>query len=125
MEDSKRRARRRHDAELKFVVLAQCAEPGASIAQIALAHGLNANLVHKWRRLANARQAVEQPASASAQFIALAMPPTATLTAEVPAPAKPPGDICIELRRAATAVNIRWPVAASADCAAWMRELLR
>ena len=41
--------RRRHSAELKAKVLAACSEPGASISGIALAHGLNANLVHKWR----------------------------------------------------------------------------
>ena len=44
-------ARRRcHDAELKSRVLAGCHEPGASVAAIARAHGLDANLVHKWRR---------------------------------------------------------------------------
>ena len=42
MDDSKRAARRRHDAELKARVLSECAEPGASVAQIALTHGLNA-----------------------------------------------------------------------------------
>lgn len=41
--------RRRHSQELKAKVLAACAEPGASISGVALAHGLNANLVRKWR----------------------------------------------------------------------------
>ena len=36
--------RRRHSAELKARVLDACAEPGASVARIALEHGLNANL---------------------------------------------------------------------------------
>ena len=35
--------RRRHDAEFKAKVLADCDEPGASISGVALAHGLNAN----------------------------------------------------------------------------------
>jgi transposase-like protein len=43
-------SRRRHPAELKDKVLAACEEPGASVAAVAQAHGLNANLVHKWRR---------------------------------------------------------------------------
>jgi transposase-like protein len=47
--DIENSARRRHSAELKRLVLAQCAEPGASVAKVALTHGLNANLVHKWR----------------------------------------------------------------------------
>ena len=46
---SKSASRRRHSAELKTNVLAACDEPGASISGVALAHGLNANLVRKWR----------------------------------------------------------------------------
>ena len=41
--------RRRHDAEFKAKVLGACDEPGASISGVALAHGLNANLVRQWR----------------------------------------------------------------------------
>ena len=41
--------RRRHSDELKAKVLAACDEPGASISGVALAHGLNTNLVRKWR----------------------------------------------------------------------------
>ena len=47
---SKGAPRRRHSKLLKAQVLAECSEPGASVAAIAQAHGLNANLVHKWRR---------------------------------------------------------------------------
>jgi len=44
MEDSKRMSRRRHAPELKQQVLEACAQPGASVAQVALTHGLNARL---------------------------------------------------------------------------------
>jgi transposase-like protein len=47
---SKAATRRRHGAEVKAKVLAECDEPGASVAAVAQSHGLNANLVHKWRR---------------------------------------------------------------------------
>jgi transposase len=43
-----RRRRRAHSVEFKAQVLAQCAQPGASIAAVALANGVNANLVRKW-----------------------------------------------------------------------------
>ena len=46
---SKNSTRRRHGPDFKAKVLAACNEPGASIAAVALAHGLNANLVRKWR----------------------------------------------------------------------------
>ncbi len=37
-----------HAAEFNAKVLAQCAQPGASIAAVAMARGLNAKLVRKW-----------------------------------------------------------------------------
>ena len=40
--------RRTHSLEFKAEVLAACRQPGASIAAVALAHGLNSNVVHKW-----------------------------------------------------------------------------
>ena len=46
---SKSAPRRQHSAELKAKVLAACEEPGASISAVALAYGLNATLVRKWR----------------------------------------------------------------------------
>ena len=50
MNEAKKKTRRRYCAELKQQILAQCTEPGASVASIALSHGINANVVHKWRR---------------------------------------------------------------------------
>ena len=50
MNEGKKKTRRRYGAELKQQILAQCAEPGASVASIALSHGINANVVHKLRR---------------------------------------------------------------------------
>ncbi|MCY7315442.1 MAG: transposase [Rubrivivax sp.] len=44
--------RRRHGAELKTLVLQQCAAPGASVAKVAMSHCVNANVVHGWRNLA-------------------------------------------------------------------------
>lgn len=50
MNEAKKKTRRRYGADLKQQILAECAEPGASAAGIALSHGINANVVHKWRR---------------------------------------------------------------------------
>ena len=121
--------RRRHSAQLKAMVLEQCAAPGASVAKVAMSHGLNANIVHGWRKLARERDVAAvvpaaipaampaNPATGMPQFV----PVSLTHTPSPPMPA----DIQIELRRGATAVKITWPIAAAADCAAWMRELLR
>ena len=114
MEDSKRSSRRRHDTQLKTEVLSQCDVPGASVAQVAMAHGRNANLVHKWRRQAGmAKCSVATPEVPT--FMPVAMPPTSPVA----------NDIRIELRRGSTAVNVIWPVTASAQCAGWLRELLK
>lgn len=43
-----RRVKRRHSVEFKARVVAQCEARGASVAGVALAHGVNANLVRKW-----------------------------------------------------------------------------
>ena len=116
---SKAAPRRRHDAALKARVLSECGEPGASVAAVAQSHGLNANLVHKWRRQRRARpgEATAIEGTAASGFVPLALPaPTA-------APAIP--DIRVELRRGATTMNIAWPGASAAECAAWLREWLR
>ncbi|MCF5181204.1 hypothetical protein GIV96_16815 [Pseudomonas syringae] len=36
-------------------MLQQCAQPGSSIASVALSHSLNANLVRKWIRVPTQR----------------------------------------------------------------------
>lgn len=111
MTEAKRVIRRRHSAEVKAQVLAECAEPGASVAQVAMAHGINANVVHKWRR--NASGKLLAP---SAAFVPVSVHDSM---------GAPPADIRIELRQGATSMAVTWPVAAAAECAAWMRELLK
>ena len=115
---------------MKVQVLAECAEPGASAAKVAMSHELNANIVHGWRKLARGRNAAgvvptPSPAILPAKPVAPSAPQFVPVSL-TPTPSPPtPADIQIELRRGATAVKITWPVAAAADCAAWMRELLR
>ena len=115
MEDSKRASRWRHAAELKRQVLTACAEPGASVAQVALAHGLNANLVHKWRRMVDAAGIASKASDQQAEFVSLTQAPSLAVAS----------DIHLELRRGAIALNVTWPMSASDKCAAWLREILR
>lgn len=109
--------RRRHGSELKAQVLAECAEPGASVAQVAMAHGLNANLVHKWRRQAQACT-LGSPVAPSPAFIAVEMPAAPVLS-------QGPEFIDLELQRAGVKVRVRWPMTAALMSAAWLREILR
>lgn len=113
-EDAKRRTRRRHEAGLKQRVLAECAVPGASVAKVAMAHGLNANLVHKWRRDGRASAELGAPT-----FVPVAM------AASLPAVNESAQFVDLELQRGALSVRVRWPMAAVPSCAAWLREILR
>lgn len=66
---SKRR-RRDHSPELKRELVRQCMLPGASVSSIAMAHGINANLVFKWRREHCAAEAAGAgPAQASTSLL--------------------------------------------------------
>ena len=53
MTTDKKRVRRSYSPALKAQILAECATPGASVAKVAMSHGINANVVHTWRRLAH------------------------------------------------------------------------
>ena len=110
--------RRLYSPELKNQVVAQALLPGASIAGVALSHGINANIVHRWLR-----ERAGQPPQAPSGFVALSLPTAHGKLEEESA--KLAQDIRIELRRGATVVNVAWPVAQAGECAAWMRELLR
>jgi len=124
--------RRRHSAEFKAQVLAACAEPGASVAAVALSFQLNDNLVHQWRR---GRGASPVPpatsttvAESAPQFIALSLPPLPPPSMPAPAVAAAAAateEIRLEFKRGAIGVNVTWPASAAADCAVWLREVLR
>jgi len=142
------RARRVHGAEIKSKVLAECGQPGASVSAVALAHGLNANLVRKWmqgRGLQRAGlKADDEPANVAPaapprpaealtglQFVPVGVPAPSRPIDAAAAPCRPgvsavPADaaaIEVEWRRGNNHVAVRWPASRAADCAVWLREL--
>jgi transposase len=108
--------RRRYGAEIKAQVLAECDARGASVAKVAMAHGINANVVHRWRQLA--REGGQATVAKPSEFVAVAI-------AAPTLPAQGLRDIEVELRRGAVTMKVIWPSSAAADFAAWARELLR
>ena len=122
-----RRRRRKHSAEFKAQVVASCRQAGASIAAVAMASGVNANLARRWV------VAAEQGANGSGgiggnsrllAYVSCVAPPPAFVPVQVPC-TQPTPDIRIQLRRGAAAISVNWPSAEAAQCAALMRELLR
>ena len=107
---------------------AQCTAAQASVAKVAkvaMLHGLNANLLHGWRKLARERDGAAllpsrpegvpvNPAAITRTSTPQFVPMSLAAMAGKPAPI----DIQIERRRGATAVKITGPISAAADCAA-------
>jgi len=117
-----RRRRRRHSALFKAEAVGACQQPGVSIAAVALARGLNANMLRDWVRKAERsgrpiaiRPTVPEVALENAEgFVPVALPSRPT-----------DGTIRIVVRRKGRTVSIEWPASAAHDCALLLRELVR
>ena len=114
-----RRRRRAHSAEFKAQVVAACRSPGVSIAAVAMANGVNANLARRWV------VDVERRSSGALARAASGAVPTTFVPLQLPPVEAAPVDIRIELRRGTTVINVSWPCAAASECAAWIRAVLR
>ena len=108
------RHRVRHSDEFKRQVVAACHAPGVSKAAIALANGLNANMLRRWvvesSRGSNGQLAtITEPlptAQAKPDFIPVKFAPSASTQTL---------DIRIELEHARGTMQIHWPMAASSQ----------
>ena len=120
-----KRKRQERSPELKAQVLVECERPGASVAQVALAHGVNANLVHGWRRLERERRQAATDAVAAASAAAAPMVEAMPFLPVTVTPSTTEAAIEIELRRGPLTMKATWPLSAATQCATWAREILR
>ena len=111
------RRRRRYAPSFKAKIVAACLKGDASIAQVALQHGLNTNLVQTWIR--KAKRQSQLPVVPD--FVSLPVPPAAS---DLPAPTTTAGEIRIELPSAHGTITVHWPVAETTQCAQWLKDLL-
>lgn len=120
-----RRRRRLHSDEFKANAVAACMPAGMSMAAVAMAHGVNANLLRRWVREAEMKPGADVNEKPAHRVAAPALQ-TLFVPVKLPEPAAAQlADIRIELQRGATAITVTWPAGAASECAAWMRELLR
>lgn len=119
-----KRSWRRHTEEFKARVIEMARQPNTSVAAVALANGLNANMLRRWvREVDVAAPGVEPPVVVRARFVQLPMPdagPT-SLTAPMASSEAPP-NIVVEIQRSGASVRASLPL--SAASAAWLREVL-
>ncbi|KRD16739.1 hypothetical protein ASE39_12760 [Acidovorax sp. Root267] len=116
-----------HSDEFKADAVAACAQPGMSMAAVAMAHGINANLLRRWVHEAQLKPRDKVVRANVVDGTKAQEPKTVFVPVSLPTPAPPAPapDIRIELRRGPTTVTVIWPAGAASDCAVWMRELLR
>jgi transposase len=109
--------RRNYPPEFKAQIVRQSQMPAASVAGIALQHRINPVTVHRWIREAKQKQFPNVGAFVPLRLDLSAGINTGTIASSTA--------IHIELQRAGTVIRVQWPITCAAQCAAWMREVLR
>ena len=116
-----RRRRRSYSAEFRAQVVQACQGPGVSIASVALANGMNANLLRRWvndRERSSALQSVktQRPVQTMAgQFVPVAL--SRSDNEHEP--------IRIEIRKGSVSIAMSLPAALVKESGALLRELLK
>ena len=101
--------RRRFSKTFKARIVAACNQPGASVAGVALANGLNANQVHRWRRLAKKEISVNP---APAGFMPVAVHDRAPQVSDT---------VVVTLE--VGSIKVHWPLSHIEQSIAWLRAL--
>lgn len=107
-----RRTHRTYTAQFKAELVAACRQPGASIAAVAGAHGMNANVLHRWLK-----QNSDAPHKESPAFIPIPLPVTESRSAVQ--------EIKVEVRKGGLSMTICWPASAAGEFARWAASVLR
>jgi hypothetical protein len=115
--------RRKYSREFKQRIIAESRQPGASLASVAVRHGLNPNMVHKWRKT------LEQ--AGPAEFLRLPVPGNLTSASASPLkPVPPPGHGChddatirIEVPTPQGQLVVHWPISQLPQSITWLRAL--
>jgi transposase-like protein len=117
---------RKHSDEFKARVIALALEPHASMASVALANGINANMLRCWVR-ASLRASVPSTVARderNAQALSFVqLPIQVGKSIAQPGTPRPSAVIEVQIQRGETRVVVSLPMIG--DSAAWVREVLR
>ena len=120
-----KRSWRRHSDEFKAHVIAMARRPGMSMAAVALANGLNANMLRRWVRQCEVpSEKVAVPADRRAPVATFVqLPMVSQRAAEPPAPAVAAvATVDVHITRGDTRIAVHLPLGSTS--AAWLREVL-
>jgi transposase len=111
-----KQSRRQHDRAFKAELVRQSLEPGASVSAIALRHGINANMLFKWRR--ESGRAVGERAAPTVLLPVAAVPQAEVVAVPAPisAPTPAPHSGVIELEIAGVQLRLRGAVDEASLC---------
>jgi transposase-like protein len=118
-----RRTKRTYSVEAKAELLAACKAPGASIAAIANAHGMNANVLHRWLKESSqsgsctGSTAMDVSGRNVQTFIAVPLPTKQAEPVE--------REIKVEVRKGGMVMTVTWPMSAAGDFASWSASVLK
>jgi transposase-like protein len=107
--------RRSYSKAFKAQVVQECSLPGNSVASVALSHGINTHVVHRWRRLA----ACSPSTGTLPAFLPVALEPL------VQSASSDQAEIRIEIPHRRTSLTVRWPAGDAEGCARFVREILQ
>ncbi len=117
------RQRRRYSRHFKADIVAACLQPGVSITAMAMANGINPNLLRRWIRCQADSVVARRTEDAILMPVTPALVPVCVsdpIRQPVPASAE---SIRLELRRGDIALNVTWPATQAESCAHWLRVL--
>ena len=120
--DTGRRRRRKYSAHFKAEAVGACQQTGVSIAAVARARGLNANLLGRWVMEAERRN---NPIAIQRTSPNLSIERTESFL-PVPLAAVVAEDLIrVEIHRKGRTLSMQWPASAARECVRLLRELMK
>ena len=124
-----RRTKRTYSAQTKTELLAACSVPGASIAAVASAHGMNANVLHRWlKESSQCRRPIGSGLGTGASTVDVTGPSVPSFIALplLTTPAEPiEREIRVQVRKGGMVMTVTWPMSAAGEFACWSASVLK
>ena len=121
-----RRTKRTYSADTKAQLLAACGAPGASIAAVASANGMNANVLHRWlRESSQAKQPIGSCADTGTNAVDIGVPSFIALPLLTKSAEPVQREITVEVRKGGMVMTVTWPMSAASEFASWSASVLK